>query len=68
MKNGYEDIKLHDWFEDTDWSGIYGKKVKPILLPKFDAEQLSSNFFQQSKLELRKCSIDEYSYLFNDFN
>lgn len=68
MKNGYDDIKLHDWFDDTDWSGIYAKKVKPMLFPKIDSEHMSSNFFQQTNLELRKCSVDEYSYLFNDFN
>lgn len=68
MKNGYDDIKLHDWFDDTDWSGLYGKKVKPILIPKIDATHMGSNFFQQSHVVLRKCSIDEYSYLFTDFN
>lgn len=68
MKNGYSDIKLHDWFDDTDWNGIYGKKVKPLILPKIDSENMGSNFLNRSNLELRKCSIDEYSYLFNDFN
>ncbi|KAG4077769.1 hypothetical protein HA402_011198 [Bradysia odoriphaga] len=68
LKNGYSDIKLHDWFDDIDWSGIHGKKVKPMLLPKIDSENMGANFFQQSNLELRKNSVDEYSYLFSDFN
>ena len=46
--NGYEEVKLHPWFQDFDWCALEQKTIKPSFIP-----DLSKNNFDNAHVNLR---------------
>lgn len=69
LRGGIADIKQHTWFHGFDWDGVLAKKVKPIYKPTTTGPDDTTNFIDITEAEkIRKCSVNEYSFAFADFN
>lgn len=42
---GISDVKMHEWFAEIDWSGIYYQKIKPPYVPAYSDKAEAKNFF-----------------------
>ncbi|XP_065903954.1 cAMP-dependent protein kinase catalytic subunit 1-like [Dysidea avara] len=67
LRNGVADIKLHQWFEQTDWMAIFNKKVEPPIIPKCSGPADTSNFPQYKEKAIETSSTVKYSKEFEDF-
>jgi len=45
-KNGFDNVKKHEFFEDVDWEQAYMKKLSPNFVPKF-ADSMDVNNFDR---------------------
>lgn len=53
LRNGINDIKGHKWFNDTDWLGIFEKKLEAPFLPKCKGPGDPGNFDDYDEEPLR---------------
>lgn len=67
LKDGANDIKLHEWFKDLDWDGVLFKRVKPPYKPTTEGPSYLSNFDLTVTGELRTSAENEFSNEFATF-
>lgn len=67
MKNGVGDIKHSKWFGDTDWVGIYNKKLTSPFIPKIKGAGDTSNFDDYEEEVIRVASTERCAKEFSDF-
>lgn len=67
LKNGIEDIKGQQWFNDTDWIAIYEKKIEASFIPKCTSAEDTSNFDSYQVDPFRVSSSNKYSMEFENF-
>lgn len=69
LKRGVYDIKGNQWYQGFDWDGVFAKRSKPPYRPQVSAADDTTNFQDVNESEvIRRCSVNEYSYAFADFN
>eukprot|EP01135_Chromosphaera_perkinsii_P011750 Nk52_evm1s2491 gene=Nk52_evmTU1s2491 len=70
MKNGFEDIRTHRWFDGVDWDLMEACKVKPPFLPRVSGPGDASNFdvYPEEQVQgLPELEEDLYAQYFVDF-
>ena len=68
LRNGAEDVKTHQWFEELDWEDVFNKKLKPPFVPKVKSEWDTSNFEDYSDEDLEIEAVTEReANVFDDF-
>lgn len=69
LKRGVYDVKSNQWFQGFDWDGVFSKKAKAPYKPAVTSIEDTSNFQDVTDSDvIRRCSVNEYSYAFADFN
>ncbi|XP_021942066.1 protein kinase DC2 [Zootermopsis nevadensis] len=69
MKNGPEDVKRHRWFKGMEWQDVYGRKLKPPILPRVTFDGDTRNFDDYPEADWKSApSVGEMEQkLFEDF-
>ncbi|KAF7414660.1 hypothetical protein HZH68_003149 [Vespula germanica] len=67
LKNGTKDIKMHRWFQTTDWNQIYYQKIQPSFIPKCEHAGDASNFNIYNEEPIKVDIIDHHSKEFANF-
>ena len=67
LRAGVNDIKYHKWFKDTDWVGLYEKRLPAPLIPTIRSLDDTSQFEEYSEGALQAAELDEFTDIFADF-
>jgi protein kinase X len=69
MKNGAEDVKRHRWFKGLEWQDVYGRKLKPPIIPRVSYDGDTRNFDDYPDTDWKSApSVGEMEQkLFEDF-
>ncbi|XP_071846212.1 cAMP-dependent protein kinase catalytic subunit alpha isoform X2 [Apostichopus japonicus] len=67
LKNAVNDIKIHKWFNTTDWIAIYQKKVEAPFTPKIKGPGDTSHFDDYEEEPIRISSTEKCAREFADF-
>lgn len=67
LKNGFQDIRNHKWFQGTDWIAIYNRSMVAPFAPKVKGPGDVSNFDDYEEEPIRVASTDKAAKEFADF-
>jgi protein kinase A len=67
LRNGVGDIKNHKWFANTDWMGLYEKRLPAPLIPSVKSVDDTGQFEHYPEGTLQAADKDEYEDVFADF-
>ncbi|KAK4468705.1 hypothetical protein MN116_007885 [Schistosoma mekongi] len=67
LKNGINDIKYHNYFNDIDWLQLYYLNIKPPYIPLCNGLNDTSHFDQCHEVTFEIADKDRFKSLFQDF-
>lgn len=67
LKNGINDIKMHQWFKYLNWITLFNQEMDVPYCPKVNGESDVSNFCKISEVKMEKSRKCKYEEEFKDF-
>lgn len=67
LRNGIQDIKTHKWFQDTDWTATFERRIEAPFLPKCKGPGDPGNFDDYEEEPLRIAVTEKCAKEFEQF-